>query len=217
MQSQSVQTVPAEANVRKLTFEEYLALGDSAPREWVNGEVLPSIPASVRHQEIVGFLYQLLSLFVQLNTLGIVLMDKVVMRLASNIAREPDIFFLTNENRARLKSTHLDGPADLVVEVVSDESVGRDRADKFYEYQEAGVREYLIIDPRAGRERIDYYFLNAARRYEVILKDANRCFNSMVISGFWFRQEWLTRENLPDALSTLMEIAPEGVRARYNL
>ncbi len=45
------------------------------------------------------------------------------------------------------------GMADLVIEVVSDDSVARDRADKFYEYQTAGIQEYWIIDPHPIRKR----------------------------------------------------------------
>jgi len=34
----------------------------------------------------------------------------------------------------------------MVVEIVSPDSQSRDRGDKFYEYEEAGVLEYWILD-----------------------------------------------------------------------
>ena len=49
---------------------------------------------------------------------------------------------MAREHLERLTEARLSGPADLVVEVVSDDSVARDRADKFYEYQAAGITEY---------------------------------------------------------------------------
>jgi Uma2 family endonuclease len=52
-------------------------------------------------------------------------------------ARQPDLLFVAREHLDRLTETRLSGPADFVVEVVSDDSVARDRADKFYEYQAA--------------------------------------------------------------------------------
>ncbi|MEW6281474.1 MAG: hypothetical protein AB1758_22885 [Candidatus Eremiobacterota bacterium] len=39
--------------------------------------------------------------------------------------------------------------------MISDDSVGRDRGDKFYEYEEGGGQEFWLIDPRPGRERIE--------------------------------------------------------------
>ena len=39
------------------------------------------------------------------------------------------------------------GAADLCVEVVSPESVTRDCREKLTEYEQAGVREYWLIDP----------------------------------------------------------------------
>lgn len=47
-----------------------------------------------------------------------------------------------------MKETYLDGPADLVVGIVSPDSVGRDRGEKFYEYAQGGVPEYWLIDPQ---------------------------------------------------------------------
>ena len=74
---------------------------------------------------------------------------------------KPDLLYIANDHRARLKSSYLDGPADFVIEIISEESVSRDRVDKFYEYQDIGVREYLIVDPREGKQRVDYYWLDA--------------------------------------------------------
>ncbi len=83
------------------------------------------------------FLATLLKIFVQLHQLGHVLPAPVAMRAIPNgNAREPDILFLATEHLDRLTETELNGPADLVIEVILTESMARDRGDKFYEYQE---------------------------------------------------------------------------------
>ncbi len=56
-------------------------------------------------------------------------------------AREPDLLFAAEAHRARITPRRIQGPADLVVEVISPESAARDRSEKFDEYQQAGVRE----------------------------------------------------------------------------
>jgi Uma2 family endonuclease len=37
--------------------------------------------------------------------------------------REPDLLYIATEHLSRLEDTYLDGPADVVVEVVSTESI----------------------------------------------------------------------------------------------
>ncbi len=42
---------------------------------------------------------------------------------------------------------------DLVIEIISPQSRGRDRGDKFYEYEKDGVKEAWVIDyPRKQAE-----------------------------------------------------------------
>ncbi len=53
-------------------------------------------------------------------------------------SRLPDIIFVAKENLSRVKENHLDGPADLVVEIISTESRSHDRGEKFYEYEQGG-------------------------------------------------------------------------------
>ncbi len=181
--------------------------------EWVDGEVTIYMPTSKQHQQIVGFLSSLLGLFARLFDLGEVLTAPYSMRAKPDgSVREPDVMFIAREHADKLKRMYLDAPADLVVEIISDTSVTRDRADKFYEYQESGVREYLIVDSRAGKERVDYYFLAEDGSYQAILADEEGKFHSRVLPGFWFRKEWLFQERTPDPLRALMEIAPEAVR-----
>ena len=54
---------------------------------------------------------------------------------------------MATEHLDRLTDSHLSGPADLVVEIVSPDSLGRDRGDKFAEYEAASIPEYWLIDP----------------------------------------------------------------------
>ncbi|MDW8290080.1 MAG: Uma2 family endonuclease, partial [Armatimonadota bacterium] len=71
--------------------------------------------------------------------------------------RSPDILFVSQQNLHRLKPTYLDGPADLVVEIISPESEERDRTQKFSEYERGGVREYWLIDPE--KRLAEFYVL----------------------------------------------------------
>ncbi len=196
-----------EARVRSAaTFEEFLAhyRDEDLWAEWVHGEVVVMSPASARHQIMVWFLAQLLSLYVEVHTLGRVLLAPFLMRLGPDVAREPDILFVRQENLARLKETHLDGPADLVVEVVSPESRLRDRGTKFAEYEMAGVPEYWLIDP--DLQRADFYMLAPDGRYERRPTDDRGWYTATVLPGFRLYVPWLWQDPLPPILDVLREM-----------
>ncbi len=214
--SQQTITPPEAAERRlKMTYDEFLARADEdVHAEWVDGEVTVFVPPSIRHQRLVSLLHYLLGLYTDLRNLGEVLVAPVEMRLEpQGSSRVPDLLFVAKANASRLSAARLDGPADLVVELVSDSSVARDRADKFYEYQEAGIGEYWVIDPRPGKERVDLYALTPEGRYQAILPDAEGRYHSVALPGFWMRAEWLWQDPLPKPLVLLQEIAAETMRA----
>jgi Uma2 family endonuclease len=119
--------------------------------------------------------------------------------------REPDLMFIATANLARLGQKYLDGPADLVIEMVSEDSVVRDRDDKFSEYQDAGVREYWIIDPRPNRRRADFYVMGENGKYQPVPIPNDNRYHSTVLPGFWLDLEWLWQED-PNELAALTEI-----------
>ncbi len=192
----------------RMSYEEYLAWADEdIHAEWVNGEVIVQMPPKRPHQRVVGFLMQLMGLFIQLFQSGELLPAPFEMRaVPDGPAREPDLIFVAREHLDRLSPERLSGPADLVIEVISDDSVARDRADKFYEYQEAGVREYWILDSRPGRERGDFYVLDEKDRYRPVPPDADGRYHSTVLPGLWILVDWVTSAEPPAVLTALAQI-----------
>lgn len=195
-----------------MTYEEFLEWADEDTlAEWVDGVVVMTSPASTRHERITRFLVRVLSTFTEVHALGEVLQAPFQMKLGRS-GREPDLLFVTNEHLDRLKKTYLDGPADLVVEVVSPESQERDRNDKFREYSAASIPEYWLIDPE--REQAIFYQLDASGDYRAALLDDEGIYRSQIIPGFWLRVDWLKQDPLPDTTDVLLEIDGEAY-ARY--
>lgn len=199
---------PAE-RLKKMTYEEFLAWADEdVHAEWVNGEVIIHMTAKPLHQRVFNFLNILLAQFVQLFDLGEVFTAPMQMKATpEGSGREPDILFVAREHLDRVLEDRLDGPADLVVEIVSDDSVSRDLDDKFLEYQEAGVPEYWIIDPRPRRKRAWFYRLDERGHYQAAPIEADGRYRSAVVPGFWINVNWLWADELPNALTTFAEIA----------
>lgn len=97
----------------------------------------------------------------------------------------------------------MDGPADLVIEIVSPESVLRDRGEKYAEYEAGGVREYWIIDAEA--KRADFFVLDSEGRYQRATPDADGKYGSAVLPGFWIKIGWLWQTPLPPVRQVLRE------------
>lgn len=193
--TRSVRPAPPRAPI---SYEEFLEWADEDVRaEWVDWEVIVMSPASTRHQDLADFITACLRLFVEHHDRGRVLSAPFQMKLENG--REPDVLFVADDHLDRLKDTYLDGPADLVVEIVSPESGPRDRGDKFYEYETGGVPEYWLIDPQ--REQIELYQLREdTRQYQLVQPDEDDVYRSEAVPGFWLKASWLWQEPLPKVL-----------------
>ena len=195
-------TDPARLGIvqaRPMTYEEFLAWEpEGGLAEWIGGEGVQYIPASNTHQHVVNLLITLLNLFVSVGKLGKVFSGPYTLRTrADGNAREPDVFVALASNPGKETHKEFIGAADIVIEVVSDDSVYRDRVTKFDEYEAAGVREYWLIDPRPSRQRADFYVRDAQGRYYAMPLGAEGVFRSTVLPGFWLKVDWLWQES-PD-------------------
>ena len=190
------QCTPPEGS---LSYVDFLAWADEDTyAEWIDGDVIVMSPASLRHQQVVGFLEKILGTYAEEHDLGVVLSAPFQMKLENG--REPDLLFVKREHASRLQETYLDGPADVAVEIVSPESVGRDRGDKFYEYAQGGVPEYWLVDPQM--QWVECYRLEG-ERYRPAFSGEEGTYHSDVVEGFWFEAEWLWQEPLPRVLEVL--------------
>ncbi|MEW6366024.1 MAG: Uma2 family endonuclease [Acidobacteriota bacterium] len=172
-----------------MTYEEFLDwAGEDSRTEWVRGEVIMNSPAGLEHQQIVQFLSSVLTAYAQVHHAGEVLVAPFQMKLV-DVGREPDVLFVAAAHMDRLNPSYLQGPADVVVEVMSKESAGRDRGDKFYEYECGGVREYWLIDP--GRKEVEFYELDERGHYRASPVDAEGVYHSRVLPGFRLKVDWL--------------------------
>ena len=197
----TTETLAPAVSTDRISFEDFLRAYDGVHAEWVDGSVVPMSPVSDRHQDIVDFLAALLRYLVEETDAGIVRTSQVAMHLGRS-ARVPDIFFLSTEHLARRQPTFVEGPADLVIEVASPESRGRDRGEKFYEYEQAGVPEYWLIDP--ARKTVDVFRLDAQGQYAAASASASRL-QSAVLPGFWIDPVWLWSDPIPKVKHVLKE------------
>ena len=192
----------------KMSYEDYLTYGDGTLRsEWVDGEVIVYMPPRHEHQTLLEFLERLLALFVALHNLGQVRIAPFEVKLwEGGPSREPDIIFISTDQVSQLSSKRFSGAPEIAIEIISPSSLHIDRSEKFREYEQAGVREYWVVDSRPGYQRADFYRLDSARRYELFATEADEVVRSAALQDFWLHPAWLWQEPLPTPLTALAEI-----------
>lgn len=196
---------------RRLSEDEFVAwCGEDTRAEWVDGEVIVMSPASWIHARLTRFLMSLLGDFADLKKLGEVVGVEFSVRLNTK-RRLPDVLFVANERLNNLHPKYLEGPPNLIIEVVSDDSVDRDWRTKYYEYEAAGVDEYWIVDPLY--QRLEAYRLADGKAYQRIVPIEGKV-ASQVVAGFYLRNEWLWQQPLPTVPEVLSELLAADTNQR---
>ncbi len=133
------------------TYDDWLRLPDDTYRyEIIEGELFVSPPPSIQHQIAVSSLLSTMYLYAKENDLGLVLTAPIGVRLpGKEIIVQPDLLFIGRERLELVKDDVIDGAPDLVVEILSPSNWVFDRTRKQKAYEQAGVREYWIVDYRA--------------------------------------------------------------------
>jgi Uma2 family endonuclease len=193
------------APVAHMTYEDFLKADFEEQRvEWVDGEIEYMGTVSREHSGLVLFLASLLRHFMEAGNLGEVHSETFNMRLSIRPSgRNPDVLVVLNDHLDRVKRNHVDGPADLVIEVVSPDDRSRDTIRKVVEYEAGGVTEYWIFDPE--RKEAVFLVLNEAGHYNTVDPDADSVYHSSVVEGLWLKVDWLFSEPLPPLMAVLKE------------
>ena len=189
------------------SWEEFLAWAPETWRaEWVAGEIIEMPPSNIEDLDTSSFLLTSLMLYCQRHGLGRCFHAGALVKLAQKPSgREPDLVFVRREHVDRIKPTFVDGPADLVVEIVSPDSVTRDYREKLAEYEAAGIPEYWIVDPRRSEAR--FYQLGEDGRYGLASVDEDGFYTSQAVDGFRLRVSWLWQRPLPTIDEALADLA----------
>ena len=173
----------------KITYEQFLQCYEGIRAEWVDGEVELKGPGFSSHNSLTGFLLRTMSDFIEEHSLGSLFFLAFQMKLpAGGSGREPDLVFVRSERLDLVQRQFIDGPADLVVEIVSPGSQDKDRNVKFREYEAGGVAEYWLIDP--DRRTAEFYVLYEGH-FVLREPDPNDIYRSVAVDGFWIRVSWL--------------------------
>ncbi|MDP9358608.1 MAG: Uma2 family endonuclease [Chloroflexota bacterium] len=134
---------------RPLTYDDLCLMPNDGHRyEIIDGELLVSPTPSRNHQKVAARLHLLLGNLVEANGAGEVYFAPVDVRLTPHDVVQPDLLFIRADRLGIYQARGVvEGPPDLVVEILSPANRTVDQVRKAALYARAGVPEYWIVDP----------------------------------------------------------------------
>ena len=137
----------APESIRQSASEYFARPETSTLEELIDGEIIVSPTPLIRHQRLV---LRLANAIERAMPGGEVLIAPAAVMLDQENVLEPDVFWIAAQSASQLTDRAMQGPPDLVVEVLSPSSRARDKKAKFRLYERFGVAEYWIADPDAA-------------------------------------------------------------------
>ncbi len=178
-----------------VTYDAFMNGFEGQHVEWVNGAVIEMPSIDERHDALVHFFRVLFSAYFE-HIVGRILGDPMIMRLIDvPSSRAPDILILLEDRLDQLHQNEVVGPANLVIEIVSEGNSRTDYIDKWREYELGGVPEYWIINHK--KKEATFLQLNADGIYDEVLLGDDARYTSKVLPNFSLSVDLLWREALP--------------------
>lgn len=181
----------------------YRLADEDSDWEYLDGRIIMHSPASNRHEDLFSFLMTLLRGFLDERGNGIVRGSRYPMRLDAKWSPEPDILVVTESRLERVTERRLEGPADLVVEIVSESDPTLDYREKLPRYREAGIPEIWVVDRFRTEVLRELASGEGGYRSETL---SSGSLSSSIVPGFWIEVSWLWEEKLPSTLDCIRQI-----------
>jgi Uma2 family endonuclease len=182
--------------------EFYSWSNEDSDWQYLGGDLVMEPSASDRHEAISGLLIALLLSYLGERGGGVVRGSRLAMRLDEKWSPEPDLLVVREERRHLIGEQRLEGPADLVIEIVSSAHPEIDLRRKLPRYREARIPEIWMIDPHQRSILVETL---GGEGYGSQTLAAGRL-ASVVVPGFWIEVAWLWQEPLPPPLACLRQI-----------
>ncbi len=159
----------AKKQPKKFTYSDYLSWNDEERWEIINGKAYNMTPAPARnHQSIsVELLFQIKTQLKGKKCEVYHAPFDVRLPLGSEKEEEienivqPDISVICDP--VKLDEKGCLGAPDLIIEIISPSTYRKDRMEKFFLYEQVGVKEYWLVSP--GDKIVEVFILGTDGKY----------------------------------------------------
>jgi Uma2 family endonuclease len=132
----------------KFTYEDYLLFPEDGKRhELIDGEHFMTPAPSTKHQRILGNLFLAFGTFLKEHKIGEIFVAPCDVVLSDLDVVEPDLLFISSGRSSIITEKNVQGPPDLVIEILSESTRKTDEVIKRKLYEGHGVSEYWVVDP----------------------------------------------------------------------
>jgi Uma2 family endonuclease len=142
--------------MRRLTAAEFLRIPDDGKmHELIDGVHYVTPSPKLSHQELVGRLHLAIGNFLSTRRhLGRLFLARLDVVMSEYDVVEPDLLLVSGDQLDILTEANVQGAPALVIEVLSPSTRRRDEGIKRKLFDEKGVREYWLVDPKGCRVSI---------------------------------------------------------------
>jgi Uma2 family endonuclease len=166
------------------TYKDYLDWEGPERYQLINGEVFSMASPTVEHQAILMELSTQFNIWLRGKPCR-VFAAPLDVRLfpeednSDDTVVQPDLLVVCD--KTKLSKGSVDGPPDIVIEIVSPSTTKKELFLKFEAYLNAGVREYWVIEPEQKKTQVHIYenghFLSYGYKPDAVV-------HSTVLQGF---------------------------------
>lgn len=156
-------------DVRQFTYGDYLNWDDNERWEIIDGHAYNMTPApGTNHQLISTELVVQLSKHLENDPCQVIAapfdvrlpMGNQKEKEITNVV-QPDISIICDPGKLDSKGSL--GAPDLIIEIISPSTTAKDKKEKFFLYEQAGVKEYWLVYP--DNKIIEVFTLDDSGRY----------------------------------------------------
>jgi Uma2 family endonuclease len=130
------------------TYAEFARLPSEGGTRYevIDGALAVTPAPTSMHQKVVANLVLTVGAFVREHALGDAFPGPIDVLFGEGDYLEPDLVFVRADRRHLVSERGIEGPPDLVVEILSPATAHRDRGIKLERYRHFLVPEYWIVD-----------------------------------------------------------------------
>ncbi len=181
------------SNGKKLTYQNYLQLPDEPGYRYeiLDGVLVKDPSPNVIHQRVILRLARVLEdYFREFDPEGEVFIAPLDVTFEDISVVQPDLFYVSGEQKQIVKDTRIDGAPALVVEVISPSSSRKDRMQKLRIYKRAKVQHFWLVNPEEKTLecfalRDEAYFLAASGMDGEVVDHQSFSGLSIDLTGLW--------------------------------
>ena len=132
------------------SYQDYLKLPEEPGYRYevLEGMLVKDPSPNVIHQRVSRRLQRILEdYFLKVDSRGEIFDAPLDVTLGDITVVQPDLFYVSGEQKVIIKESRIDGPPTLIVEILSPSSGRKDRLQKMRIYQQAQVQHYWIVNP----------------------------------------------------------------------